>query len=80
MKFLIYINSTKYMYSLIHIKAVVAQRPKGAVVVGSILIRGNELLFFNIFIFSLTPRQNPRVEFCHSTRNVSKITAESGEL
>ena len=45
-----------------------------ATVVGtdSTLIRGNELLFLNIFSFALTPSQEPDVEFSHLTCNVLK--------
>ena len=49
-----------------------------ATVVCSIPTRGKELLFINIFsafciLFVLVTRQNRGVEFCHSTRNASKI-------
>ena len=58
-------------FHFFQIDAVVVQGHKGnATVVGSIPTRRNGLLFINIFICSLWPRQKPGVELRHSTRSV----------
>ena len=54
---------------------IIIWRMQNTTVVGSIPTRGDE--YFHFFV--LTPRQNPGVEFCHSTRNASKSLAENGE-
>ena len=52
-----------------------------ATVVGSIHTRVSEIfivMYIYLHFFALVSRQS-KLEFCHSTRNVSKNWAESGE-
>ena len=42
---------------------------------GSIPARGNEIFYLNLYfhLFTLVSRKKGGIEFCHSTRNASRI-------